>query len=90
MAIRRYFYWAYIEIMVFFSYIFSASIYLMCHQISPFKCYMYYLTKAVNGGHDLSTLWSDKKRSSAFDEAHEYRIFTEDHHTMDYLMTSMK
>ena len=61
MALRRYLFWTYMEIMIFFSYIFSTSLYLMCHQLSPFKCYMYYLTKAVNGGHDLTTMWGDQK-----------------------------
>ena len=42
-----YHYWALFELLVFFTYIISIFLHLLCHQLSPFKVYQYYLTMAT-------------------------------------------
>ena len=59
--VQRYFYWCFFETVTFFSVVFGIMIHLLCHQLSPFKTYQYYLTQALTRRKDCSTLWKDTK-----------------------------
>ena len=60
---RRYFYWAFLEIMFFFAYLVSISMHIFFHQISPFKAYMMHLNQAINfmPKEVNEHMWSDRK-----------------------------
>ena len=59
---RRYFYWAFLEIVFFFAYLISISLHILCHQISPYKAYMYYLNSNLNVKSSVNQkMWGDKK-----------------------------
>lgn len=61
-ALQRYYYWALLQISLFFSYILSIILYMTCHALSPFTSYQFYLTKAItNPTIDWSTVWKDFK-----------------------------
>lgn len=62
MILSRYYYWSFIELVMFVSVAESIMIHLLMHQLSPCKVYMYGLM-AVSKGANPSEIWSDEKRS---------------------------
>ena len=62
MLLQGYYFWTLIEVLLFYSYIFSVIVYVTAHVLSPFTVYQYYLIKGnSNSKLDWSTLWSDRK-----------------------------
>ena len=59
---QDFYYWSLLEISLFFSYIWSALIYVTLHALSPFTSYQFYLTKGIsNQKLDWSKFWHDHK-----------------------------
>lgn len=58
-----------LEISLFFSYIWSAALYVTLHALSPFTSYQFYLTKGIsNSKLDWSKFWDDHKPIKPVDE----------------------
>ena len=63
LLLGKYYYWTFILMMGQCAILICIVLFLFFHHLSPFKVYMYYLTKAFEDHSDCLTLWKDKKFS---------------------------
>ena len=60
--LKKYGFWCYLEIILFFSYIYSTALYVTCTAVSPFSAYQFYVAKGIcNPELDWSQIWGDEK-----------------------------